>query len=170
MRVVVAGFGNVLRSDDGFGVAVIEELEAGPVPAGVELLDVGIGGIHLVHLLADPADVLVVLDALDGVDRPPGTLLVVEPDVVDVGAMTPTERRDQLADVHYATPGRALMLARAMDVLPPVCVVVGCVPVEVERPHHGLSPSVRSAVAPAAAEVRRIVTDAGVPWAAPASG
>lgn len=169
MRVVVAGFGNVLRSDDGFGVAVIEELEEGPVPAGVELLDVGIGGIHLVHLLADPADVLVVLDALDGVDRPAGTLLVVEPDVVDVGTMTRTERRDQLADVHYATPERALMLARAMDVLPPVCVVVGCVPAEAERPHHGLSSSVRRAVAPAAAEVRRIVTEAGVPWAAPTS-
>lgn len=170
MRVVVAGFGNVLRSDDGFGVAVVEELEAGPVPDGVELLDVGIGGIHLVQVLADPTDVLVVLDALDGVDRPPGTLLVVEPDVLDVEAMTATERRDQLADVHYATPERALMLARAMDVLPPVTLVVGCVPVEAGDYHHGLSDTVQDAVAPAADEVRRIVTEAGVPWPAPVDG
>lgn len=167
MRVVVAGFGNVLRSDDGFGVAVIDELEAGRVPDDVELLDVGIGGIHLVQVLADPADVLVVLDALDGVDRPPGTLQVIEPDVLDVHAMTPTQRRDQLADVHYATPGRALMLARAMEVLPPVTLVVGCVPVEAERYHHGLSDVVSAAVRPAADEVRRIVSEAGVPWPAP---
>ena len=170
MRVVVAGFGNVLRSDDGFGVAVVEELEAGQVPDGVELLDVGIGGIHLVQVLADPADVLVVLDALDGVDRPAGTIQVIEPDVLDVQAMTPTERRDQLADVHYATPDRAMMLARAMDVLPATTLVVGCVPVEAERYHHGLSEVVRAAVGPAAAEVRRIVSEAGLPWPDPSDG
>jgi hydrogenase maturation protease len=167
MRVVVAGFGNVLRADDGFGVEVIRVLEQGPVPGGVELLDVGIGGIHLVQVLDHRADALIVLDALAGVDRPAGTLLVIEPDVIDVDAMTSTARRDHLADVHYATPDRALMLARAMQVLPVTTLVVGCVPEDADAVRLGLSPTVAAVVPAAADEVRRLVTDLGVPWPDP---
>ena len=163
-RVVVAGFGNVLRRDDGFGVEVIRRLELEPVPDGVELLDVGMGGIHLVHVLAEEADGLVVLDALEELDRPHGTLLVVAPDVIDVDALTPTARRDELADMHYATPDRALMLVRALGLLPTRTLIVGCVPAEVDELGEGLSRVVAEAVEPAMAEVRRIVTRFGVPW------
>lgn len=164
VRVVVAGFGNVLRRDDGFGVEVIRRLERGPVPNGVELLDVGVGGIHLVHVLAERADGLVVLDALEEVDRPHGSLLVVAPDVIDVDALSPTARRDELADMHYATPDRALMLVRALGLLPARTLIVGCAPAEVDELGEGLSRVVADAVEPAMAEVRRIVTQFGVPW------
>ncbi|MBA2356389.1 MAG: protease, partial [Acidobacteria bacterium] len=41
-RMVVAGFGNVLRGDDGFGVEVVRRLqEEGSAPAGTVLLEVG---------------------------------------------------------------------------------------------------------------------------------
>lgn len=163
-RVVVAGFGNVLRRDDGFGVEVIRRLELEPVPDGVELLDVGVGGIHLVHVLGEQADGLVVLDALDEVDRPHGTLLVVAPDIVDVDALSPMARRDHLADMHYATPDRALMLVRALDLLPARTLIVGCVPADVDELGEGLSRPVADAVEHAMAEVRRIVTQFGIPW------
>jgi hydrogenase maturation protease len=169
VRVVVAGFGNVLRRDDGFGVAVVEELAAGDVPGEVTLLDVGIGGIHLVHvLLADPADALIVLDAVE-LQRPPGTVVVVVPDVPDVRASSPRERRDELADVHYATPDRALMFLRALDLLPPATVTIGCEPVDAETPERGLTPRVAAAVPAAADEVRRWVSDLGIPWEAAAT-
>lgn len=163
MRIVIAGFGNVLRSDDGFGVAVIEHLSEGVVPPGVELMDVGIGGIHLVQSLMDGADGLVLVDAVE-VDRSPGTVVVVRPDVQDVRDLTPTARREQLADMHFATPDRALMLARSMDVLPDRTVVVGCQPVDPRTPGRELSGEVAAAVEPAAAEVRRVVTDLGIDW------
>lgn len=163
MRIVVAGFGNVLRGDDGFGVAVIERLRQGAVPADVELLDIGIGGIHLVQTLLDGADVLVVVDAV-AVDRPPGTIVVLEPDVEDVRDLPTMERRDRLADMHYATPDRAMLLAKAMDVLPPVTYVVGCQPVDADEMSRALSTPVAGAVEAAAKEVRRIVTDVGCHW------
>lgn len=164
MRVVVAGFGNVLRRDDGFGVAVVEELAAGRVPAEVTLMDVGIGGIHLIQvLMAEPADALIVLDAVE-VQRPPGTVVVVEPQVLDVRASSPRDRRDELADVHYATPDRALMFLRALDLLPPDTVTIGCEPVDAETPEQGLTPRVAAAVPAAADEVRRWVSGLGVPW------
>ena len=47
-RTLIAGFGNVLRGDDGFGVAVLRRLaERGLASESVELLDVGTGGIRL---------------------------------------------------------------------------------------------------------------------------
>ena len=160
---MVAGFGNVLRGDDGFGVAVARRLGDGAVPDGVRVLDVGIGGIHLVQELLDPVDALVVVDAVD-LGRPPGTVLVIAPDVLDVAAMSPSERHDQLADMHYATPERAFMLARGLAVLPASLSVVGCQPVDAERLGEGLSPAVRGAVGTAIAEVRRLVSALGVPW------
>jgi hydrogenase maturation protease len=163
VKVLVAGVGNLLRGDDGFGVAVVERLASQGVPDGVRVLDVGIGGIHLVQELLDQVDALVVVDAVD-LGRPAGTVLVVRPDVRDVAALPLAQRRDQLADVHYATPERAFMLAKALGVLPAATWVVGCQPVDAERLGEGLSPVVAAAVEAAAGEVRRLVTELGVPW------
>lgn len=163
MEVVVAGFGNVLRRDDGFGVAVVDALQGGWVPAAVRLLDVGIGGIHLVQQLHDGVTGLVVVDAVD-LDRSPGTVVVVTPDVVDVSRLGVMAQRDELADMHYATPDRALMLARAMGVLPPDTVVVGCQPVDADSYVQGLTDPVARAVEVAATEVRRVVTGFGIDW------
>lgn len=163
MTVVVAGVGNVLRSDDGFGVRVAERLLEGPIPDGVRVLEIGIGGIHLVQELLAGADGLVVVDAAD-LGRPPGTVLVIRPDVVDVAALPLPQRRDQLADVHYSTPERAFMLAKALGVLPAATWVVGCQPVDADRLGEGLSDLVASRIGVAAAEVRRLVGTLGVVW------
>jgi len=157
VRVVVAGVGNVLRGDDGFGVAVAQRLLAGAVPPEVLVLDVGIGGIHLVQELFEPADALVVVDALE-LGRAPGTLAVVRPDVREF------EGRDDLADMHWATPERALMLARGLGVLPATVWLVGCQPRDAHRLVDRLSPELEAAVEPAAAEVRRLVSEVGVEW------
>ena len=159
----MAGVGNVLRGDDGFGVAVLERLLADPPPRGVRAIEVGIGGIHLVQALFEPADALVVVDAVD-LGRPPGTVVVVQPDVRDVAALPASQRRDELADMHYATPERAFMFARALAVLPPAVWVVGCQPLDAERVGEGLSPPVAGAVEAAAAEVRRLVSELGLRW------
>ncbi len=163
MRVVVAGMGNVLRGDDGFGVAVAQRLEAVAAPEGVDLLELGIGGIHLVQELLEPTDGLVVVDAVE-LGRPPGTVAVIRPDVKDVSTMSLQERRDELADMHYATPSRALMLASALTILPKTVWIVGCQPQDADRLGEGLSPVVAAAVDPAAAEVRRLVSKLGIRW------
>lgn len=164
MQITVAGFGNVLRGDDGFGVRVVEALVDGPVPDGVQVLDIGIGGIHLVQDLMLGTDALVLVDAVE-VGRPPGTVVVLEPPRTDMDAWSATERRDALADVHYATVDRAMLLAQAMDVLPPVVHLVGCQHLDArEGLGVGLSAPVEAAVAVAADEVRRLVTELGRPW------
>lgn len=158
----MACFGNLLRGDDGFGVTVAERLLAGGVPTGVRVLEVGIGGIHLVQELLDPADALVVVDALD-LGRRPGTVVVLRPELPGLHT-SPLERRDQLADMHYASPERALMLARGLGILPAANFLVGCQCEDAERLGEGLSPKVAAAVDLAVAEVRRLVGQLGVPW------
>lgn len=153
----MAGVGNVLRGDDGFGVEVAQLLLRRPVPAGVKVMDVGIGGIHLVQELHDPVGALVVIDAVE-LGRPPGTLAVIRPTIRE------PQGPDDLADVHYANPERALMLAGALGVMPPIAWLVGCQPLDAERVGEGLSAEVAAAVAPAAAEVRRLVAELGVEW------
>lgn len=163
MRVLIAGVGNVLRGDDGFGTAVVEQLAKQGVPSEVSVLDIGIGGIHLVQELRLHADALIVVDAVDK-GRLPGTVLVMRPEVIDVTALPLSQRRDALADMHYATPERTFMLASALGVLPAERWIVGCQPHDADRLGEGLSEPVAAAVDVAIAEVRRLVNTFGVEW------
>ena len=157
MRILVAGVGNLLRGDDGFGVVVAQRLLENEVPAEVDVLELGIGGNHLVQELFAGADALIVVDAVD-LGGAPGTVVVQRPDVREISGP------DDLADVHYATPERALMFARGLEILPDAVWLVGCQAADAERLGEGLSPALARAVDPAAAEIRRLVRDLGVAW------
>lgn len=158
MRAIVACFGNVLRADDGVGPAVAQALSAEPLPEGARVLEVGIGGIHLVQELMDGVDVLLVVDAVD-LGRPAGTVVVQRPEVLDVSTLSVERRRDELADMHLATPARALMVALGMGILPPVTLVVGVQTTDTQEPRHGLSEVTARAVPAVVQEVRRLLEE-----------
>jgi hydrogenase maturation protease len=148
-RILVAGIGNVLRGDDGFGPAVIAALEARTdLPAGVQVVEVGIGGISLVHELMAGYEALIIVDAVER-DGRPGSLYVLEPAVPQLASLTPMQRRDLAADMHQAVPGRALIIAQAVDALPPVVRIVGCQPAVIDELIFELSPPVQATVATA---------------------
>lgn len=154
-RLLIAGMGNVLRGDDGFGVEAAKHLATshsnGP---DVRVIEVGIGGIHLVQELMEGYDMLVVIDAVDR-GSSPGTVHLLEADVPDLAEWAENERADFLADMHYTTPSKALVLARALGVLPPV--VYGCQPAETDAVGIGLTSSVAQAVPKAVDVVREIM-------------
>lgn len=154
-RVLIAGVGNVLRRDDGFGVAVVEalELDPGSLPPGARVVEVGIGGIGLVHALMDGYGSLILVDAVERGGEP-GTLYVLEPEIPAVAAMPLSERRVLAADLHQLVPQRSLVTAAALDVLPACVRIVGCQPGETEELSTELSPPVAAAVQPAVETVR----------------
>lgn len=158
MNVLVAGVGQVLRGDDGFGVEAVRRLAEMDLGESVRVIETGTGGINLVTSLYDPTDVLIVLDAVDH-GREPGTVMVIEPEVADVDDMPQLERWDFLADMHYTKPESAFMLAKALGVLPERFLIVGCQPKETEILEVGLSPPVAAAVEVAVAEVNRLLSD-----------
>jgi len=156
VNAIVACFGNVLRADDGVGPYVAQALLAEPLPDGVHVLEVGIGGIHLVQELMGGVDVLLVVDAVD-LGRPAGSVVVQRPDVLDVSTLSAERRRDELADMHLATPARALMVALGLGVLPATTLVVGVQTTDTEELRYGLSDATRRAVPVVVEEVRRLL-------------
>ncbi len=158
MRILIAGVGNLLRADDGFGVQVARRLQEVTLPEGVKVVETGIAGIVLVNELQEGWDALVIVDTVD-LDRPPGHVVLIEPDVVDVHELSWSERHDLLADMHLTTPDRALMLAKALGVLPARVLEVGCIPEDPHAVGETLSGPVLAAVDVAVAEIIRHVRE-----------
>jgi hydrogenase maturation protease len=158
VRILIAGVGNVLKADDAFGVEVARRLEAMELPAGVRVVETGIGGIALVQELQDGWDALIVADAVDR-GREPGTVMLIEPDVIDVHALSWGERSDLLADAHLATPERVFMLSKALGVLPQRLLMVGCQPLDVDAIGTEMSEPVQAAVGIAVNEILRHVDE-----------
>ncbi len=157
--MLIAGFGSMLHGDDGFGVAVVQRLqELGSWPEGVEIIEVGTGGLHLVQRLLDGFDTLVVIDTMRR-DQPPGTICLLSAAVPAVGDWSAEEQREFYADLHYAEPSRALVMAKALNVLPVQTFILGCEPQDCEDLQLGLNPPVAAAVEQALAEVQRLVVN-----------
>ena len=148
MRTLIAGFGNVLRGDDGFGVEVVRRLARAPLGDDVRLLDVGTGGIRLAQALLTPCDRLIVIDAMTR-GGAPGSVYVLEVESVEPVAEV---------DLHLAVPARALAVAKALGVLPRQVFLVGCEPAEVDEPSTELSPAVRRAVDAAVGRIAQLLT------------
>lgn len=156
VKILIAGVGNVLRSDDGFGVEVANIMMELPQTHGVTVVEAGIAGIQLVQDLQDGYDAVIVVDTVDR-QRPPGTVMVIDYEVIDVHELEHNQKYDLLADMHLATPERSLMVARALGVLPPIVKMVAVQPVDADSMGIGLSDVVRHSIPVAVAEVERCV-------------
>lgn len=157
MSALIVGFGSDLRADDGVGVAAVRCLMAGSLPEGLRCAEIGIGGIALVHELLAGCDRLVIIDAVRRGGRP-GTVYVLVPVVPDLEQMSPEERHGFLVDAHFADPYRALVLARALGILPVEVHVVGVEVAETEELSLELTPAVARAVPLAAERALRLAT------------
>ena len=156
MDILVAGVGNVLRSDDAFGVEVANRLLERPEIPNVTVVETGIAGIQLVSDLQDGYDAIIVIDTVDR-ERSPGTVMTIDYDVIDVHELDHNVKYDLLADMHLATPERSLMVARALGVQPPIVKMVGVQPVDVDTMAIGMSDIVANAVDVAIEEVDRCI-------------
>lgn len=136
-RVLVIGYGNVLRTDDGVGWHIAEAVAADPRLTGVDVLRVQQLTPDLACDLSE-ADLAILVDADHGAD--PGTWRVV--DAPDPGA---TGQTDTGAWSHHVAPGTLLGLARELYGHAPRLVIVG-VGVASLDVGEGLTPALRSAV------------------------
>jgi hydrogenase maturation protease len=149
-RTLVAGIGNVFRTDDGFGCDVARRLAAGTWPDGVRVTDYGIRGLHLAYDLLEPWDVLVLVDALP--DRGNvGSVAVIDVGPEDVGQGRPV-------DAHGMDPATVLAsLAALGGSLPARTLVVGCQVADTGE-GMGLTPPVAAAVGEAVRTVQELVS------------
>lgn len=144
-NVLVLGIGNVLWADEGFGVRLVEALQAGwDFAPPVQLVDGGTQGLYLLPLVQS-ATRLLILDAVD-YGLPPGTLKRVENDDV------PKFLGARKMSLHQTGFQEVLMLAQMTASFPREVVLIGCQPDELEDYGGSLRPAVKSALEEALAQ------------------
>jgi coenzyme F420 hydrogenase subunit delta len=136
-EIVIAGCGNPLFADDGFGPAVIEEMQDLQLPDNVTIIDAGLGGPHFIFTLLDPevTKKLIIVDCASWSDKEPGTI-----DILRVRDLPPGAYRD----------------AHSWDLMEPLqrlddkmdITIIGCQPAKVTFPDMdiGLSDEVQKAI------------------------
>jgi hydrogenase maturation protease len=127
MRVI--GVGNILLSDEGVGVHLVNEFSRRGSHPEIDFVDGGVSGGALLNLIEDQ-DRVVLLDTV-AAPFPPGTVLKLFPEDI---------RRN--ADVRYSL--HDLNLADAIDLMLlrgtlPEMLILGVVPADVETYRIGLS-------------------------------
>jgi hydrogenase maturation protease len=71
-RILIAGLGNLLLTDDGVGVHAVRELQKDRLPSAMLAVEVGAAVLDALHLF-EWADVVVGIDAMQA-GGPPGTI------------------------------------------------------------------------------------------------
>jgi len=138
--VLVLGIGNTLLRDEGVGVRVVRELQAGaatsPLPDDVRLVDGGTLGLDLLPLVEE-ARALLFVDALDA-GAEPGSVFVLR------GAELAARLNGKLS-AHQVGVGDLVAVARLRGTLPARTSFAGIQPAEVEVGLE-LSPAVAAAL------------------------
>jgi hydrogenase maturation protease len=122
-RILVAGIGNRLMGDDGFGPRVIDNLESMDLPDYVEVLDVGTAGITIATELSD-YNFVIFLDTMN-MEGDFGKIyesrLEVKEGIDDVSDIAKTT-------LHEVGPEGLLRFSKTIGTLPPKVVLIGCKP------------------------------------------
>ncbi len=143
MKILIAGLGNKLRSDDGFGPRVVELLSNFKLPENVELADYGTAGFVLASELGE-YDLAIFADAIKSDEF---DLCIIELNPSDINDV------EELItfSLHEARVEEMLILAKKLGMLPKKVIIVGCQPENLDL-GVGLSPRVEE-LAEKAAEV-----------------
>lgn len=115
-----------MRGDDGAGPAVVAALSSMDLPPYVEVVDGGTPGLETVLLLQGYERVIIVDAAEMGLE--PGQWRCFTPDMAELHS---SENKLQ-GTLHAAGLAEALVLAGALDVLPPTLIIYGIQPLSLD--------------------------------------
>jgi len=76
-KVLILGIGNYLMGDEGIGVHLAERIQKETLPIGVDVLDGGTGGFHLLEYFEIYDHIILVDATLDG--NTTGTIRLIKP-------------------------------------------------------------------------------------------
>jgi hydrogenase maturation protease len=129
---MIMGVGNILFSDEGFGIRVVEALQQRyDFPENVSVIDGGVLGINLLGVISE-ADQLIVVDVIRNKGNP-GDLYRID------GKDIP-ERIRAKNSLHQIDFLEALTLCQALDKVPET-VIVGVEPQDIETLAVELTPT-----------------------------
>jgi hydrogenase maturation protease len=117
--VLVLGVGNILLSDEGVGVRVVDAMKEMKLPGNVELLDGGTGAFDLIDVIAD-REKIIIIDAVNG-GCEPGTIFRFSPE--DFGA-----QHYHITSAHEVGLLDALAMAKIAGCSPRQIIIYGIEP------------------------------------------
>ena len=133
--VLVLGVGNILLSDEGVGVRVIEKLQGHSLPGSVEVIDGATRAMELVDIMRGRKKVFII-DALAG-NAEPGAIFRFGPEQL-------AETKQMSVSVHDIGVHEAIFLLQLTGELPEDIIFYGIQPGSLEL-HEGLTPPVEAA-------------------------
>ncbi len=152
-EITVLGIGNPLVADEGVGVRVVEELMTSyHFPESVSVMDAGTMGMSMLGTIMD-TEHLIVVDAVDGTDKPPGTVVLMAPEDLKSHQIMHSLHDIRLVDVLAS----ARLAGRC-----PASVVVGIQVELLESMKIGLTEPVAAGVPQAVHVVLDLLTQHGV--------
>jgi hydrogenase maturation protease len=153
--VMVLGIGCILYSDEGFGVRVVEKMEARyEFSDNVLLVDGGVLGINLLGVISKP-DHLIVVDAIRNKGEP-GDLYRLAGDQIP-------QRIRAKNSLHQVDFLEALTLCQALDKVPET-VIIGVEPEDIDSQSLELTPIIRTKIDPVIEMVLAELDRLGVSW------
>ena len=136
-KILIAGIGNLLFSDEGIGVHVIRELRQKTLPPNVELIDLGTSTFDLVGLMEEK-DKVVLVDAIASVE-PAGTVFKLTPEDLNSG------KRKLLTSLHQLGVMETLEFVSRLGCVPEV-VIIGITPKDYRSLGMELTPELKKAL------------------------
>ncbi|MBW1780128.1 MAG: HyaD/HybD family hydrogenase maturation endopeptidase [Deltaproteobacteria bacterium] len=134
-HIMLLGVGNLLFTDEGVGIHVIQTLlKEYTFPQNVSVEDGGVLGINLLGIISR-ADELIVVDAIRN-GGPPGTLYRLEGDDIPKRILAKNS-------LHQVDLLEALTLCQALDKVPET-VIIGVEPQDIETLGLDLTPPVQA--------------------------
>lgn len=154
MSILVLGVGNILLSDEGIGVRVVEALEQRfYLPENVDVLDGGTAGMELMEAMAN-REHLVIIDAIVTRKDAPGTIVCLRDNEV------PTLFCNKISP-HQLGLSDVLSALRFTGEFPQKLTLIGVTPASLE-PHIGLTPAVAQSLEPALQATLDVLAESGV--------
>ena len=136
-HVMIMGVGNILLSDEGFGIRVVETLqERYDFPENVSVIDGGVLGINLMGVISG-ADQLIVVDVIRNKGNPGDLYRIDGKDIPDR-----IRAKNSLHQIDFL---ESLTLCQALDKVPET-VIVGVEPLDIETLAVELTPTTASRI------------------------
>jgi len=136
-KILIAGIGNLLLTDEGIGVHIVQELSRLKLPENVELADIGTASFDLLTFMQGKNKVIII-DALAS-DGKPGTLYRLSPDDLVSG------KRKLLTSLHQFGIPQVLNLIKQKDQKTEV-VIFGIVPKDYQTYGTELTPELKKSL------------------------
>ena len=136
-QITVLGIGNILFTDEGVGIRVVERIqELYEFPQNVSIIDGGVLGLSLMHFIAE-ADYLIVIDAVKNRGEP-GSLYRLEGDDVPKRILA----KNSLHQIDFL---ETLTSCQMLDMVPET-IILGVEPLDIDTLSIELTPKIHSKV------------------------